>query len=105
MKIPLSKLFAYQPKIEEAIEDVYQGKLSYSTGKPILVSRLDYPVGGFFLMDGHHRAIETLQAGGKHLEGEIAKDLPRIERTGGAFYDMVDKKVQISSLKLKGIKA
>lgn len=79
----------------EVIQNVQSGQLSYNKGKPLIVSRLDEPRGHFFVMDGHHRVVEAAMAGHHTIEANIDEHMPRIERTGGAFKNMIDGKVRI----------
>ncbi len=94
-QVALTKLFAWQPKVEETIVDVHEGRTSYSAGQPILVSRLDSPRGAFWIMDGHHRAVEAVFGGASKIAVAIEPAVPRIERTGGGYSDMLAKKVNL----------
>jgi len=96
--VPLGRLWAWQPKLREAIVDVAEGRLSMSTDDPIRVSRLDSPRGHFFIFDGHHRAIEAVQRGDRTIRIEVDQYVPRIERSGGAYADIVANKVPVVAL-------
>jgi len=95
ISIPISRLFGWKPKVEEAINDLHNGLLSHSAGKPIIVSRLDNPRGAFFMMDGYHRVFEAMMAGQTAIDGQIDIYTPRIERSGGAHNEMVGDKVRL----------
>ena len=95
LEIPLNRLWGWAPKVAESIQDVRSSKLSYSQGKPLIVSRLDSPRGHFFVMDGHHRVVEASINGQNTITANLDEFMPRIERTGGAHRDMVENKVRI----------
>jgi len=84
-RVTLSKLWAWGPKLESALRDVREGRKSFSPDEPVRVSRLDAPRGHFFVMDGHHRAIEAVLRGDLDIATVVDEHVPRIERTGGAF--------------------
>jgi len=90
----LDRIFGWRPKLEEAIVDVREGRLSRSEG-PLLVSRLDTPRGAWIILDGYHRAIEAILAGRTSIGVEVDKFMPRIERTGGAYASYVADKVAV----------
>jgi hypothetical protein len=93
--VDVKKLFAWRPKLEETIEDIAEGRISRSKGQPVRVSRLDTPRGAYMILDGHHRAVEAIQAGHRTIPIEISSYMPRIEHTGGAFQSYVDDKVNV----------
>ena len=95
LRVPLSKLFAWKPKIAETLVDVEEGRLSYSSTVPLSVSRLDTPRGGFFVLDGHHRAVEAACAHKAFVMGTLDRYIPRIERTGGAHRDVLLNKGKV----------
>lgn len=95
LSINLKRLYAWGPKVDETIVDVNEGRLSYSTGTPLVVSRLDSPRGAFFILDGHHRAVEAVLAGKQMVTGTINPELPRLERTGGGYRSVIDAKVNV----------
>ena len=95
-EVSVHKLFAWQPKVEETIVDVAEGRTSRSNDKPIVVSRLDTPRGGFWIVDGHHRAVEAVQRGDTRVRIIIDENVPRIERTGGAYADTLRRKVNVA---------
>lgn len=89
------KLYAWVPKLKETRVDVAEGRLSYNAGKPLLVSQLDSPRGGYFIMDGHHRAVEAVLAGHATITAEVSQHVPRIERTGDAYRDVLADKANV----------
>lgn len=91
---PLDRIFGWRPKLEEAVVDVEEGRLSRSEG-PLLVSRLDTPRGAWMILDGYHRAIEAIRAGQTSIDVEVDEFVPRIERTGGAYAGYVADKVAV----------
>jgi len=93
--IPLRLIYAWGPKVEETIEDVRKRRLSYHTGIPLKVSRLDSPRGAFFIVDGHHRVVEAVNRGERTIRGVVDSFIPRIERTGGAHRSWVEGKVNV----------
>ena len=96
--IPVTRLFGWNPKATEALQEVRDGKLSYSKNQPLQVSRLDNPKGGFIVMDGYHRAFESILAGQPHVTAMINQYVPRIERSGAAFADQVARKIRLTDL-------
>jgi len=94
-EVPLAKLYAWRPKLEETVVDVKEGRLSRASGKPVLVSKLDNPRGAFMILDGHHRAVEAIQAGRSTIAIKIDEFTPRIERAGGAYESYVTDKVKV----------
>ena len=97
VRVPLRLLFAWRPKLEATLADVREGRLSYSAGVPLQVSRLDTPRGGFFVVDGHHRAVEAALRGDAYVWGLVDANVPRIERTGGAHRAYVEGKANVAS--------
>lgn len=97
LNVSLGKIYGWKPKMGIVFHDIREGRLSRSTG-PAIVSRLDTPRGGFFIIDGYHRIVEAGLKGKQAVEVVISKDLPRIERTGGAHADMVAEKGRIIDL-------
>ena len=75
--------------------DIQQGRLSYNTGQPLKVSRLDTPRGAYFVIDGHHRLVEAILSGKKTVAVEIDKFIPRIERTGGSHRHILEEKANV----------
>lgn len=98
INIPINKLYGWKPKTDKVYEDMQAGRLSHSTGSPVIVSRLDSPRGAFFILDGYHRIVEAALAGQATVQATIDVHIPRIERTGGAHADMVAQKVPIVEL-------
>ena len=47
------------------------------------------------ILDGHHRAVETIRKGHRTVPIEIDHYVPRIEHAGGAFQNYVDDKVNV----------
>lgn len=91
----VKNLFAWKPKLVETVVDIKEGRLSHASGHPLRVSRLDSPRGAYFIIDGHHRAVEAIQA--KKLTVLILIDphVPRIERAGGSYRSYIDDKVNV----------
>ncbi len=95
--VPLRLVYGWRPKVEETIVDVREGRLSYHSGVPLRVSRLDSPRGGFFIVDGHHRVVEAVRRGELTIRAIVDEHVPRIERTGGAHRTWVEQKVCVLS--------
>jgi len=93
--VNVKKLFAWRPKLEETIVDIAEGRISRSGETPLRVSRLDAPRGAYMILDGHHRAVETIRAGRQTIPIEIDQYVPRIEHAGGAFDTYVNDKVNV----------
>lgn len=55
-RVPASKIFSSKWKIEETIEDIEQGRLSQSSGAPLVAKFSNRS--GYVLVDGHHRVLE-----------------------------------------------
>lgn len=104
LTIPLGRIRGWQPKVIETIVDVREGRLSFQSGTPIKVSRLDTPRGAFFIVDGHHRVIEAALRGDTSIQAIVDVHVPRIDRTGGAYQrwtsDMVRPLDKVRSLAL-----
>lgn len=97
LRVRVSMLYSWRPKVIETIEDVREGRRSWSAKSPIVVSRLDSPRGGFFIVDGHHRAVEAVERRDRYLSAYLSEHVPRIERTGGAYRSWLNDKVNIQS--------
>ena len=95
LEIPLNKLWGWNQKVREVVQNISLGKLSYSQGKPLIISRLDSPRGHFFVLDGHHRVVEAIMNGQNTIQANLDEYTPRIERTGGAHKSMVNEKIRI----------
>lgn len=95
IEVPFAKLMGNREKTEEAFREVKDGLTSRTEG-PITVSRLDSPRGSFFLMNGYHRAIESILDNNYSIQAIIDQYVPRIERTGGAYNGLIGEKVVIS---------
>ena len=104
-RVPVERFWTVPDKLEETIRDVAEGRRSYSYDAPLRVSALDTPRGHYFVLDGHHRLVERLQAGDRTVEVELDAHLPRIERTGGGYRDMVARKVNIAARVRRGASA
>lgn len=94
--VSVDKIFAWTPKIEDTIVDVNEGRRSYSADQPVVVSHLDTPRGGYWIVDGHHRVVEAVERGDKSINVVLDEHLPRIERTGGAYSSVLDNRVNVS---------
>jgi len=92
--VRVSDLYAWTPKAVEALQQVKDGKLSFSPGDPMIGSKLDKR-GAWFVMDGHHRALEAILRGDKTIEVEHSEHLPYIERTGGAYSHILSDLVRL----------
>jgi len=97
LTIDTRRIYAWRPKLEQTLEDIKQGRLSYHLTVPAVVSRLDVPRGGFFIIDGHHRVMELMLAGQRMINVTIDTELPRIERTGGAHRNILEQKANVYS--------
>lgn len=93
--VSVGKLFAWQPKVVNTIMDVDQGRLSYSSDAPLILTHLDSPRGAFMIVDGHHRAVEAVLNGQSKVAYVIDRNVPYIERTGGAYRSYVEGKVNV----------
>jgi len=91
--VSVRKFYAWKPKIDATLVDVREGRLSFHTGRPLNVSRLETPRGAYFVVDGHHRLVEALLSGKRALSIAVDPHLPWIERTGGAHRDVLQEKV------------
>ena len=91
--VGIKKLWAWLPKLNETIVDVNEGRRSYRSGDPLRVSRLDSPRGAYFIIDGHHRAVEAILAGRSTVAVEIDPHVPRIEHAGNAYQSYIENKV------------
>jgi len=94
--IDVKKIFAWAPKVDETIVDVEEGRTSRSTDQPIVVSQLDTPRGGFWIVDGHHRVVEAVQRGDSKINVVIDEHLPRVERTGGGYTSVLSNRVNVA---------
>lgn len=93
-RVPLTRFFADPKKLDDTLQDVREGRRSFSVGQPVVASRLDTPKGSFYTIDGHHRLVEAIERGDATIETVVAEFLPRIERTAGAHREMVARKVR-----------
>jgi hypothetical protein len=100
--VPVERFWTIPNKLEETLTDIAEGRRSYSYDAPLRVSALDTPRGHYFVLDGHHRLVERIQAGDRTVEVELDAHLPRIERTGGGYRDMVAQKVNIAARVRRG---
>ena len=92
-RVRLRSLYAWEPKLDDTLEEIERGELSYASGEPVLVSKLGKR-GAWFVMDGHHRAIEALQRGETEIDAVHSADVPNIEH-GGGYRDMLSQMVNI----------
>ena len=100
--VPVERFWTISSKLEETLRDVAEGRRSYSYDEPLRVSALDTPRGHYFVLDGHHRLVEHLQAGDRTVAVELDPYTPRIERTGGAHRNMVAQKVNVAARVRRG---
>jgi hypothetical protein len=101
-RIPVERFWTIPDKLEETLHDIAEGCRSYSYEAPLRVSALDTPRGHYFVLDGHHRLVEHLQAGDRTVAVELDPYTPRIERTGGAHQNRVARKVNIAARVRRG---
>jgi hypothetical protein len=94
MIVKLGRVYGSEPLVEGAMIDIEKGRPS-RTKRPVRVSRLDSPRGGFFVLDGYHRAVQAALAGRSTLSVEVEPFMPYIERTGGVWNELVSKKVPV----------
>lgn len=94
MRVSFKKLFTRPGKLKETLKDIREGRLSF-TRLPIIVSKLDSPRGTFFILDGHHRVVESFLSNKKGQEIIIDRYVPRIERTGGGYSEYIKDKVNV----------
>ena len=94
MNVALARVWGWRPKVDRTIVDVAEQRLSFSTGAPIVVSRLDGRR-GYYLIDGYHRVVEAALAGRRSIRAEVDPNVPRIERTGGAHRAFLEDAVSI----------
>jgi hypothetical protein len=97
MRVPLSRFYAWRPKVLDTIDEIRRGLLSRSTHLPVKASRLDRPRGGLFVIDGHHRVVEAILRGDRGMDVVIDPYLPYIERTGGGYQSVLDDMVNVRS--------
>lgn len=95
--VALSRLYGHRSKVDETVLDVREGRRSFSTGSPVVVSRLDHPRGGLYVLDGYHRVVEALMRRDRVIVVTLDPHVPRIERTGGAFILWVRNKVNLAA--------
>jgi len=100
--VPVERFWTIPDKLEETLHDIAEGRRSYSYEAPLRVSALDTPRGHYFVLDGHHRLVEHLQAGDRTVAVELDPYTPRIERTGGAHQNRVARKVNIAARVRRG---
>ena len=92
--IALAKIWGWRPKVDRTLIDVAESRLSFSTGAPIVVSRLDGRR-GYYLIDGYHRVVEAALAQRRTIRAEVDPNVPRIERTGGAHRAFLEDAVAV----------
>lgn len=97
MRVAIHRFYGWRPKINETVEEVLAGKRSYSTLYPAVVSRLDTPHGGMYIVDGYHRVTEAILHGDPYVYAFVDRHVPRIERTGGAFKHKLEDMVNLRS--------
>ena len=95
VSVKVKSLYGWGPKLQETMGEIRDGKLSYSSHEPLRVSRLDSPRGAFFILDGHHRAVEAAFEDKDTVKAIIDVHVPRIERTGGAHRDVILEKIRV----------
>ena len=96
-RFAIHRFFGWHPKVDQTVDEVLAGKRSYSTLYPVVVSRLDTPRGGMYIVDGYHRVTEAILRGDPFVYAVVDRHVPRIERTGGAHRNWLDNKVNLRS--------
>lgn len=94
MKISAAKLYGWRPKVEETIKEIQNNQLSHSSG-PVTVSKLDSIRGGWFVTDGHHRAIEAMMKNENAILCEQNPHIPYLERPAEAYRSYVSDMVPL----------
>lgn len=90
----LRSLYAWRPKLDETLQELEREELSYhASGSPLLVSKLSRR-GSWFILDGHHRAVEAVRRGEPTITIVQSADVPNIEH-GGGYRDMLAKMVNL----------
>lgn len=90
----LRSLYAWKPKVDETLIELEKEELSYhAAGSPLLVSKLSQR-GAWFILDGHHRAVEAIRRGEPTITVVHSADVPNIEH-GGGYQDMLAKMVNL----------
>lgn len=92
--IKVACLYTHRPKAQATLIDVREGRTSFSSHLPIVVSRLDSVRGGFYIVDGNHRVIEAAIRGDRTIHATLDPHVPRIERTGGAYLCWISNMVR-----------
>ncbi|KKN96697.1 hypothetical protein LCGC14_0163410 [marine sediment metagenome] len=99
-RVRLRSLYAWEPKIDKTFSEIEKGELSYHAAKsPLLVSKLEKRA-AWFILDGHHRAIEALQRGETEIDAVHSADVPNIEH-GGGYRNMLSQMVNVAD-KIEG---
>ena len=96
-RVAIHRFFGWRPKVDQTVEEVLEGKRSYSTLYPVAVSRLDTPRGGMYIVDGYHRVTEAILRGDPYVLAVVDRNIPRIERTGGAYRSWLENMVNLRS--------
>ncbi len=106
VRVPM--LYSWRTKVDQTIEELKVDQTSQSFG-PILASKLDRIKGGWFVLDGHHRAIEAIMRGDPTIACIQDKNVPFIERPSTAYASyladmvrLVDVAKQIKTAQVKG---
>ena len=80
--------------MDETLAELEREELSYhAAGSPLLVSKLSRR-GAWFILDGHHRAIEAIRRGDTVIDIAWSADVPNIEH-GGGYRDMLEAMVNL----------
>jgi len=96
LRVPLSKLYTPDWKLQQTINEVRRGLVSHATGQPIIVSKLETPRGAYFVMDGNHRVLEAIERGETKISAVVNPHVPNMHRAGGAFNSMLATAVRIA---------
>lgn len=90
--VQIKSLYAWGPKVVQTLGEIEQEELSYhEEDVPLLVSKLSRR-GAWFVLDGHHRAIEAIQRGDSTILVQQSADVPNIEH---GYRDMLSAMVNI----------
>jgi hypothetical protein len=88
---PISKLIAYDWKINEVVDEIKKGELSYSKNEPSLLSYVPH-LKKYLILDGHHRILEQKHDGKKNIMARISKYVPKTHNLSSETVSVNDKK-------------
>lgn len=96
MKISAGNLLVLDFKAKETIQDLANGRLSFSKHIPVLVSYLP-DQRKYIIRDGHHRAMEWLYQGLPNIECIVSEYEPRIYNTCAPVVTIKSLKCEVFS--------